>query len=89
MLYDNPSDEFINDLLNASKDVVSKVLTAKLNRIINSELAALNITSPLYREKVQEKVAHAISSNTVFNTQQISNIIADLNKINVDSLTNI
>lgn len=89
VLYDNPSDEFINDLLNVSKDVVSKVLTAKLNRIINSELAALNITSPLYRKKVQEKVAHAISSNTVFNKQQISNIIADLNKINVDSLTNI
>lgn len=86
ILYDNPADEFINDLMQASVNVLSKVVTAKLNKVVNSELEALNITSPLYREKAKEKVAHAISSNIIFNKQQIAKIITDFNKINLDAL---
>lgn len=89
ILYDNPSDDFINDLLYTSVDVLAKTVTAKLNRVVNTELEALNITSPLYREKAKERVAHAISSNTIFNKQQISKIISDLNKINLDVLKSI
>lgn len=86
ILYNNPEEELINDLIKVSADTVNKTVTAKLNQIINSELEALNITSPLYRNKVKEKIAHAISSNIIFNRQQISKMIADIKNIDINTL---
>lgn len=79
ILYDNPSDEFINDLVKYSTDSLSKLVTAKLNNIIDSELHALNITSPMYTQQVKERIASAIDNNTIVNRQQISDIITNKN----------
>ena len=86
VLYNNPSEELINDLINISADSLSRVLTAKLNNIINSELDAMNITSPYFKEQAREKVAYVIKSNAIYDRNQITKIIADSNKIDLNSL---
>ena len=81
ILYDNPSEEFLNDLLQSSKDTVAKIVTAKLNNIVDSELQAVCITSPRYQQQVKEKIAMAIQGNMIFNRQQISTFINNESRI--------
>ena len=89
VLYDNPSEEFINDLLKVSSNFLSNVLMTKLNKVINNELDAINISSPYFRNQARQKVAMAIDSNTLFHKEQISKIIRDLNKIDLTALQDV
>lgn len=75
VLYNNPDDDFINDLVKYSSKSLSAILTSKLDNIITSELEYLNITSPEYHKNVHDKIVQAIDNNQIYNRQQISNLI--------------
>lgn len=75
ILYNNPNEEFINDLVKYTPNSLSDLLNDKLNNIINSELQALNITSSNYQQQVRERVASAIELNQITNRKQVYAII--------------
>ena len=80
ILYNNPSNELVNDMIRYATKSVVTIINEKINNIIDSELQALCITSPRYKNEVKEKIAFAIDNNAIFNRQQISDLIANVNK---------
>ena len=81
MLYDCQDDNFINDLVSLSASSLARVLTAKLNSIVDSKLQSVNINSSTYSNEVKQKLAAAIDSNAIYNRQQIDSLILQSSKI--------
>ena len=81
VLYDNPSDEFINDLFDKLPSQMNKILTAKLDKLINDNVKASKfISSPKYINDVKTKVITSINQEAIFNKEQISKFILSANR---------
>lgn len=80
IIYGEINTEFINDILQASVDLLH-ILNHKLDLIINSELDYLNIQSNQYKQDVYDKIMQGIASNKITSREQISNIIKGGNTV--------
>jgi len=80
IIYGDVNIEFINDLMQASVDLL-QILNHKLDLIIKSELDYLNIQSTQYKKDTYNKIMQGIISNKINNREQISNIIKGGNTV--------
>lgn len=81
VLYNNPSEEFIDDLMDCIPNQLSSLLLAKLDAIVNKEISASKyMSSPRFAAKMKEKIKEGISGNTVFNVAQICKMIREESK---------
>lgn len=76
VLYNNPDEDFINDLVKYSSKSLTEILNNKLNRVVTAELEQFNVTSPAHGNAMKEKIIQAINNNQIYNRQQISNLIS-------------